>query len=80
MEFELLKDVPDIEITRRQNKYIDPLLEWEKTDNKCIKFVCKNQAEKTNCASALANFFRKTNRDYTIYREKGKFNVYVIRA
>lgn len=80
MEFNYLNNLPaDIEVSER-GKYIPILREWENTDSKCLKFACANAEEKSHCASALYVYLRKNHKDYTIFREKGKNNIYVVRA
>ena len=84
VQFEFIKETittDDIDVNRsRTGMYISVIREWEKTDNKTLKFSCKDQREKNTCRSSISSYLRKNKLDYTVYCEKNKFNVYIVRA
>lgn len=81
MEFNFLTSLPaDFEVASKDGVYTNAIREWEKTDNKVLKFSCKNMKEKGSCAAAVQMYIKKYKRDYTVYREKNKYNVYVVRS
>lgn len=83
MEFNFLTSLPADFVAASKNRggaYTNAIREWENTDNKVLKFSCKNMQEKGNCAAAAQMYIKKYNKDYTVYREKNKYNVYVVRS
>lgn len=83
-KFEFIKETittDDINVNKPHNGvYTSIIREWEKTDNKTLKFCCKDQKEKNTCRSSISAYLRKNKLDYTVYCEKNKFNVYIVRA
>ena len=84
VKYEFIKEIittDDIDVNRsRTGMYISVIREWKKTDNKTLKFTCKGQREKNTCRSSISSYLRKNKLDYTVYCEKNKFNVYIVRA
>lgn len=81
IEFELLDafDPNDIGYMQRY-KWIETILEFERSEAKAIKLVCKNQREKQCCTGAIRSYIRKHNHDWTVYPEPRSYNVYVVRS
>lgn len=83
--YEFLEDFDpnDIEIATQggeKGKWTNILCEWMETDSKTLKFSLKSQDEKRLCRAAISQYIRKHGLDYTIYNEKNKFNIYVVRS
>lgn len=80
MKFDYLNELPEgIEIWNK-NRYVDTIIEWEKTDSKVIRLICKNPAEKNACRASVSAYIKNHNLDWTVYNEKNKYNIYVVRA
>lgn len=80
MEFNYLNELPENLEFWEKNKYIDTIIEWEKTDSKCLKLICKNPKEKCGCRASVTNYIKTRKLDWTIFNEKNKYNIYVVRA
>ncbi len=63
-----------------RGKYISVIEEWLKTDNKTVKFMCKNELQKKNVCNSLRSYAKVHNYDYTVFPERSTNNVYVVRA
>ena len=81
-DIEWLNELPsDLEVSSgRRNDWATPFREWIMSDSKVIKLVMKNKEDKVLCYTAVTSFIRKHKLDYTVYCEKGKYNIYVVRA
>ena len=80
-DFEWLDEIPsDVEFNERKNYWVEPFKEWVESDRKVIKIMLKNVNDKRNCYASLKAFMKKNNLDYTVYCEKGYYNIYVVRA
>lgn len=84
-EYEFLEDfdLSSIELSTRggnNGKWVKIFLEWLKTNNKVLKLSLANQHAKRNCQTAIRSFIKRNNLDWTVYNEKGKYNIYIVRA
>lgn len=85
-EYEFLEDfdLSSIELTKgRGNGYgrwINIFYEWLATDNKVLKLSLTNAAEKKTCQASIRHFIKKNHLDWTVYNERAKYNIYVVRA
>lgn len=79
MEFEFIKEAVKPEM-RVRGKYVGILQDWLETDNKTLKLVCKDANEKKNLCTCVTVYRKNHNLDYTIYRERGTYNVYLVRS
>lgn len=80
MEINYLDELPNVDFNTRDGRWVRTFREWMESDAKVIKLSLKNADEKRMCYQAIRNFIAKNKLDYTIYCERGKYNVYVVRA
>lgn len=82
MKYDFIEDFDpeSIRVNRRESEYAKALDEWVLTDNSTIKFSSTNNREKRNCYGAIRQYIKKNGHDWTIYCEKGRFNIYVVRS
>jgi len=80
-DIEWLDELPsDLEIDSNKNDWATPFKEWILSDRKVIKLLMKNKDDKRKCYASINAFIKKHKLDYTVYCEKGKYNIYVVRA
>lgn len=81
MEYEFIQEkVENIDVASRSGKYTQIISHWEKTDNKTLKFKCKNQKEKKCVYSSIKHYCANHKKDWTIICESGSYNIYAIRS
>lgn len=79
MEFEFIKEQVEIEPQENKRyKYANTMKKWEGTDNKTLKFACKNEKEKNNCYFCVKQYIKRKGRDWTVFVKS--MDVYVVRA
>lgn len=79
METEFIKEQVEIEVNNNPKyKYANVIKEWEKTDNKTLKFKCKTPKEKQNCYFCVRQYIKRKNKDWTVFMKV--LDVYVVRA
>ena len=79
MEIEFIKEQVEIGVNNNPKyKYANVIKEWEKTDNKTLKFKCKTQKEKQNCYFCVRQYIKRKNKDWTVFMKV--LDVYVVRA
>ncbi len=82
MEFEFIAerlDEKEIKTNAYKSKYANIIEDWLKTENKTLKFICKNEREKKNCSWAITSYKKAHNYDYVIYREAATLNIYLVK-
>ena len=81
-EFAFLTDFDpnEIEIATKEQRWAEVIKQWMDTDAKTLKFSLKNIEEKGRCRTAVNKYLETHNLDYTVYSEKNKNNIYVVRA
>lgn len=65
---------------KARGKYVDIVEKWLKTNNKTLKFMCKNTIQKKNVCTSLRSYAQSHHYDYTVFPERSTNNVYVVRA
>ena len=79
MEIEFIKEQVEIEVNNNpKHKYANAIKEWERTDNKTLKFKCKTQKERQNCYFCVRQYLKKHGKDWTVFVKV--LDVYVVRA
>ena len=81
-EFEFLNDfdINSIDLATKEGRWTITIHEWEKTDAKTLRFTLHNAEEKNACRSAVMTYIRNHKLDWTVYSERNKYNIYVVRA
>ena len=80
-EIAWLDELPsDFEAYDKMNDWVTPFKEWILSDKKVIKLSMKNAKDKNRCYASIRRFINAHNLDYTLYPEKNKYNIYVVRA
>lgn len=79
MEFEFIKEVVKPRHTK-EGKYSGIVDKWLETDNKTLKFKCKNEEECKSVYYAMYSYKKSHNLDFTIIKRSGECAVYVVRA
>ena len=79
-DVEWLDELPSDLETFAMNDWVAPFKEWIMSDRKVIKLLMKNREDKRRCYASITGFIRRHKLDYTVYCEKGKYNIYVVRA
>ena len=82
IQFEILEDfdINSIDIVTRNRKWAEILDQWRETTAKTLKFSLKNMSERNACCGAIQTYKRQHNLDWTTYRERNTYNVYVVRS
>lgn len=82
IQFEILEDfdINSIDIATRNRRWAEILEQWRETDAKTLKFSLKNAKEKDQAVASIGMYKRAHNLDWTVYRERNTYNVYVVRA
>ena len=70
-------DVRDIELYAQWAHALD---EFDASNSKAMKFTLANAQQKNRCRSAISSYCKRNSKDWTIYNEKNKYNIYVVRA
>ena len=80
MEYQFIKEQVKPEKIAKRGKFMPIITKWLATDNKTLKFICKNSEEKKSCRTSC-NLYKKTrNADFVVYNELSTYNVYLVRA
>ena len=72
-------DPNDIEFETKR-RWATTLDEFGKQDAKAIKFTLKSPKEKNLCRAAVELYKKNHHLDWTVFPEKGKYNIYVCKA
>lgn len=80
MKYEYMEelDVDKHSITRC-GRWSGILIDWMKTDKKVLKISLDDEHDKKVCRTALQAYMKAHDIDYTVYSERGKNNIYVVR-
>ena len=80
--FEFLEDfdINSIDVATKEGVWSQTLREWEESGAKTLKFSLKSAEEKSRCYGAVVNYNKTHKKDWTIYPERNKYNIYVVRA
>lgn len=79
MEIEFIKE--QVKVTPYENKrhkYANAIKKWEATDNKTLRFACKNEREKNTCYFCVKQYIKRNRKDWTVFMKP--LDVYVVRA
>lgn len=79
MEFEFVKEAVKPR-HKKEGKYSGIVDKWLATDNKTLKFKCKNDAKRKSVYYAMYSYKKSHNHDFTIITRGGECAVYVVRA
>ena len=81
-EFEFLDDfdINEIDVATKEGRWALTIKKWMESGTKTCKFSLHNSVEKNNCAAAVNAYIKKHNLDWTVYPERNKYNVYVVRS
>lgn len=77
MEFEFIKEAVKKE---SRSMYVPVIEQWYETDNRTLKFKCKNDTEYKSCTSAVNTYRRNHGLDFTVFQKKANLEVYLVRA
>lgn len=82
MKFDYIEDFDpnSIDVNTKEGFYAKILSDWEKTDKSTIKFSASSESEKKRCYGAVRGYIVRKGHDWTMYCEKGKPNIYVVRS
>jgi len=82
IQFEMLEDfdINSIDVATRDRKWADIFDQWRETSSKTLKLSLKSAKEKDRAVTSLGVYKRQHNLDWTVYRERNTYNVYVVRA
>jgi len=79
MEFEFIKEKVNLDPVKR-GTFAPIIDEWLASENKTIKFKCKNTKEAKNVYSCAFAYKKKRKLDYTIITRYNLCEVYLVRA
>ena len=82
MEYEIIQEkvIPEQISYKSRGKYRTPAYNWLNSEAKTLKLICKDQYEKKCCYNSLRQLKKERDYDYTIYLERGTYNIYLVRA
>ena len=80
IEYEFMNEVDQNDLATREGRWAKILKEFGNKDQKVLKFTNHNAQERNSCRSAIYSYKNKYGVDWTIHHEKGKYNIYVIKA
>ena len=66
-------------VTKPRGKYASIIEKWLRTNNKTLKFMCKNADEKKRVAWSVTSYKNHHNYDYVVYRESFTNNIYLVK-
>lgn len=81
-EFDFLDDfdINSIDVSTREGRWALTLREWMESGAKVCRFALHNAEEKGLCSTAIRGYIKSHNLDWTVYPERNKYNIYVVRA
>ena len=80
MEYTFIKEAFIPETIGRRGKYAGIINDWSKTDNRTLKLVCSSPEEKKKIYGSVSAYKKAHNLDFTVYLEKGTYNIYLVKA
>ena len=81
--YEYLEELPaDLEFSKgsHKGKYTLIIEEWLKSGAKNLRFKCHTEAEMKTVRSSSASYKRKHNANFTIWKDRKTYDVYLIKA